>query len=605
MARVHELSSTLSDKIAAGEVIERPASVVKELLENAIDAKSTRIDIIVEEAGLKSIRVIDDGNGIDPEDVGLAFKRHATSKINSDYDLFHITTLGFRGEALPSIASVAQVTLVSAIQGKTGKKIVYKGGEFQNESDDSGRVGTDILVENLFYNTPARLKYLNSFQNELARSVDVINRIALSHPEVAINLKNEDKNILSTGGRNDLLQVVAKIYGSGNAGKMIKIAGENLDFKINGYISLPEVTRANRNYITLMINGRYVKNLQINRAIIDGYVTKLMVGRYPIAVFNIELDPILIDVNVHPTKQEVRISKISNLLELIKSTVAMELKQYDLIPEVLEKEISDNESLDVYKNNEELDIKSKFANDKNQNKSIKSDDLDENHIDKKGTLDRSEIDLFIQDKNDVKSVLSELKFIGQFQGTYVIAETLDGLYIIDQHAAQERINYEFYQRQVGQSSDDQQELLMPIHLNYAYNDYLVIQEHLDQLRVNGINLESFGKQDFIVRTHPTWFKKGQEEDILREMIFNILENPKLTASDFKEKAVIMMSCKRAIKANQHLDDQQCKALIENLVKLDNPYNCPHGRPVLIQFDNKAIQKMFKRIQDPHHSELDE
>ena len=304
MGKIEELSLTLANQIAAGEVVERPASVVKELVENAIDAGSTRIEINLEESGLKKIQVIDNGEGIAPEDVLNAFKRHATSKIHSRDDLFRIRTLGFRGEALPSIASVSEITLETSTGNGEGSYLFLSGGHVKENKSHSLRKGTSIIVENLFFNTPARLKYVKTLQTELANVGDIVNRLAMSHPDIAFRLTHDGNQMLTTTGSGDLKQTIAGIYGVANAKKMLAVTREDLDFKLNGFISLPEVTRASRNYMSLIINGRFIKNFILNKAIVEGYGSKLMVGRFPLVVLQIEMDPLLVDVNVHPTNKK-------------------------------------------------------------------------------------------------------------------------------------------------------------------------------------------------------------------------------------------------------------------------------------------------------------
>ena len=335
MGKIHELTNVLADQIAAGEVIERPASIVKELVENSLDANSKRIDIIVENSGLDSIRVIDDGSGIADDDVEIAFKRHATSKITTRRDLFKVRTMGFRGEALPSIASVADVTLTTATPGSTtGSLIHIHGGELVDLKPGPARQGTDVVVRELFFNTPARLKYLKSPQTELARITDIVNRLALANPQVAFSLTHNNKELFRTAGNDNLQQVVAAIYGIQVGKKMLPFAGEDNDFKISGLVSLPELTRASRQYITITINHRYIRNFELTKAIINGYESKLMVGRYPIAVLNIQLDPVLVDVNVHPAKREVRLSKEPQLAGLIAKVIRQRISTENLIPDV-------------------------------------------------------------------------------------------------------------------------------------------------------------------------------------------------------------------------------------------------------------------------------
>ncbi|MEY8585647.1 DNA mismatch repair endonuclease MutL [Ligilactobacillus animalis] len=661
MAKIHELATVLADQIAAGEVVERPASVVKELVENAIDANSTQIDIYVKEAGIKEVTVIDNGEGIAAEDVPLAFFRHATSKIKDRQDLFQVSTLGFRGEALPSIASVADVCLETALQTETqGTFYHVRGGEVTAHKPAAMRQGTKITVTDLFYNTPARLKYLSSLQTELAAISDIVNRLALSHGETAFALYNNGKRILQTAGNGKLIQTVSAIYGIQNARQMVAFSGEDLDFKVQGYVSLPKLTRASRNYISLLINGRYIKNKQLLKAVLQGYGSKLMVGRYPFGVIDIHLDPLLVDVNVHPTKQEVRISKEEQLANLIEQTIYARLAKENLIPSALEnlgskpktKREPKAEQLDftLAETSDSYEVKPKpkrstaeitqvlmgsslaqpqettpkpaktqdvaltkpvIIEDKRQ---LDSDELktwDEKYRAKVQAkpIDTAESEVEQNDdqvsQTPVKEKFPGLTYIGQLHGTYLLAQAADGLYLVDQHAAQERCKYEYYREAIGEVSKAQQELLVPIILSYPTTDTLKISENRTKLAELGIELEEFGQNTFIVRRHPTWFIKGQEEDTIREMIEWFLEDHKLTVAKFREKTAIMMSCKRSIKANHHLDDFQAKALLEQLAKCNNPFNCPHGRPTLVHFSNSELERMFKRIQDPHQGKQTE
>ncbi|MBZ2405389.1 DNA mismatch repair endonuclease MutL [Liquorilactobacillus hordei] len=646
MGKIHELTDILADQIAAGEVVERPASVVKELVENAIDANSSQIDVLVEEGGLAKIQVIDNGEGIDSSDVELAFKRHSTSKILTKKDLFKIKTLGFRGEALPSIASVSEVELETSAKNTAGTAIKIKGGKILEKKMTSRSQGTTITVAELFFNTPVRLKYLKSIQTELAAISDIMNRLALSNTDIAFSFSSNGKNLLQTAGNGNLQQTISAIYGVNNARKMLAFSNEDLDFKISGFVSLPELTRASKNYISILINGRYIKNYQLTNAIIKGYGSKLMVGRYPFAVLAISLDPLLIDVNVHPTKQEVRISKEEQLGKLIQKSIAQRIAPENLIPDALKNlekkekstvdlkqlEIDLNESSRLYqtKNDSYLNLSknenaAETVNDQVQEKKEaykkvspevfvvqKRKDLTTNlgAWDKKYSIEVNAK----QDDNETSigktEILKErpskrfpdLVYIGQMHGTYLFAQSDDGLYIVDQHAAQERCKYEFYRKKIGEVGTSQQSLLVPIVLDYSTSDILLINQNLDKLAAVGIELEEFGKNSYIVHQHPTWFKAGQEESILRELIDYILKDGKIDIATYREKTAIMMSCKRSIKANHHLDDLQAKALLEELKKCENPFNCPHGRPVLVHFSNADMEHMFKRIQDSHQSQ---
>ncbi|WP_071130442.1 DNA mismatch repair endonuclease MutL [Enterococcus timonensis] len=674
MAKILELSETLANQIAAGEVVERPASVVKELLENAIDAGSTQIDVEIEEAGLKKIVVRDNGAGIAADDVENAFKRHATSKIHGKEDLFRIRTLGFRGEALPSIASVAQVTMESATQEAVmGTTLKIVGGKITEKSAAPVKVGTTITVENLFFNTPARLKYVKSLQTELANIGDIVNRLALSHPNIAMRLTHDGNPMTKTVGNGDLKQAIAGIYGMATAKKMVAIEASDLDFKIAGFVSLPEVTRASRNYLSIIINGRYIRNFLLNKAIINGYRSKLMVGRFPIAVITIETDPLLVDVNVHPTKQEVRLSKEKELMGLIEEAIFTSLQKEQLIPEALNQlsfkrkntepiqtqdlplnfhtENVDNsnkkvENFSTYPhtvktfphNKETLHFDEKTGdffvseslNNKNVDNSVdnvdKSVDNYENETKVMHNLstdfgdnsanDREHPAFDLKNPQDFKSFqqaqkiveqdalahekrFPQLDYFGQMHGTFLFAQNETGLYIVDQHAAQERIKYEYYREEIGKVSGDLQELLLPIVLEYPVNDYLAIQEKMSLLNEIGIFLEEFGQGSFLLRTHPTWIAKGDEEKTVRELIEMLLLEGSVSIAKYRAATAIMMSCKRSIKANHYLNEPQARQLLNDLALCENPFNCPHGRPVLIQFSNTDLEKMFKRIQDPH------
>ncbi|MGM0112796.1 DNA mismatch repair endonuclease MutL [Enterococcus sp. DIV0187] len=666
MGKIQELSERLANQIAAGEVVERPASVVKELVENAIDAKATQIDILIEEAGLKKIQIVDNGEGINQDDVENAFKRHATSKIHNRDDLFRIRTLGFRGEALPSIASVSEMTLETATADETqGSYLFLKGGKIEEHRPASLRTGTKITVENLFFNTPARLKYVKSLQTELSNIGDIVNRMALSHPNIAFRLVHDGHKMLSTSGTGDLKQTLAGIYGVATAKKMLKVEAKDLDFTLNGYVSLPEVTRASRNYLSVIINGRYIKNFALNKAIINGYQSKLMVGRYPIAVLEITMDPLLVDVNVHPTKQEVRLSKEKELMELISRGVAESLRQINLIPDVGENpsfkrkvEKIHTEQLDLPleeqpKKKSDLNYDPKtgiFYVEPKQPEPVETPvPLKEEIVEKTMTVpleteqekaaiveetpeplieeeitteeqvyeeapnaDHPEFDLSTQSGEKVieqaitklenehpKERFPMLEYFGQMHGTYLFAQSKDGLYIIDQHAAQERIKYEYFREKIGDVSDDLQELLVPFVLDYPNNDAIKLKEQTELLQEVGIYLEEFGPNSFIVRAHPTWYPAGQEESIIREMIDMLLVTGSVSVKKFREATAIMMSCKRSIKANHHLNEAQARVLLSDLAQCENPFNCPHGRPVLIHFSNSDMEHMFKRIQDPH------
>lgn len=642
MSKIIELPEILANQIAAGEVIERPASVVKELVENSIDAGSRQITIEIEESGLKLIQITDNGEGIAQDDVALSLRRHATSKIKNQSDLFRIRTLGFRGEAIPSIASISKFTVKTAVAGEAhGTLLVANGGEIEKVEPVSTPVGTKIKVENLFFNTPARLKYMKSIQSELAHIVDVVNRLSLAHPEVAFTLINDGREMTKTSGTGDLRQAIAGIYGLNTAKKMVEISNSDLDFEVSGYVSLPELTRANRNYITILINGRYIKNFLLNRAILDGYGSKLMVGRFPIAVIDIQIDPYLADVNVHPTKQEVRISKEKELMQLISSAISQSLKEQDLIPDALENLAKSSTRGQSKPEQTTLPLKqTNLYYDKERNDFFMKPDLVEeqpavliDQVDnpvKKVDQDKSSTSVKLAQRsesfedrdehesldfknktkinklidhleNEERSTFPELDYFGQMHGTYLFAQGNGGLYIIDQHAAQERVKYEYYREKIGDVDSSLQQLLVPYLFEFSASDFLNLQEKMPLLNQVGINLEAYGDNTFILREHPIWMKESEIESGVYEMCDMLLLTNEVSIKKYRAELAIMMSCKRSIKANHVLDDYSARDLLVQLAQCKNPYNCPHGRPVLVNFSKADMEKMFRRIQENHTS----
>ena len=639
MSEIIELPEVLANQIAAGEVVERPASVVKELVENAIDAGASKIDIQVEEAGLKSILIIDNGEGIAPDQVELALRRHATSKIKSQADLFRIRSLGFRGEALPSIASVSHLTIETAREGAPhGLKLVSQGGQIQSKEPLAKFEGTKIWVEDLFFNTPARLKYMKSQQAELAHIVDVVNRLSLGHPHIAFSLLVDGRQMSQTSGSGDLKQAIAGIYGLTTAKKMLEISAQDLDFQVSGYVSLPELTRANRNYISILINGRYIKNFLLNRAILDGYGSKLMVGRFPLAIIQIEIDPYLADVNVHPTKQEVRISKEKELMTLISQAISQALQDQTLIPDALDnlakaavkkgpKPVQTSLPLKenpvyferpIEKEEQEISLEVKeasplfFSQTKDEEREepraskspsvhlAKRQDLEEDRehpgLDSRGL--KAALDRLDQEE---ASAFPELEYFGQMHGTYLFAQGREGLFIIDQHAAQERVKYEEYRESIGQVDASQQQLLLPYLFEFSADQILKLEEKKEHLEAVGIYLETYGPNQLLLRQHPIWMKEEEMESAVYEMCDMLLANRSLSVKDYRAELAIMMSCKRSIKANHALDDYSARHLLGQLSLCKNPYNCPHGRPVLVHFSKGDMEKMFRRIQENHTS----
>lgn len=621
------MNQQLANQIAAGEVVERPASVVKELIENSLDASATRIQVSIEEAGMNKITVTDNGRGIAPEDVRLAFERHATSKLYHSEDLFRIHTLGFRGEALPSIASVSHLTIETATKDQAGTRLELAGGEIIASGSAPARQGTMIQVADLFYNTPARLKYIKTLQTELGHITDLLNRYALARPDVSFQLISEGSTLLKTVGNGDLQQALAGVYGVDNAKKMLPLQGETINYQVSGYTSLPELTRATKRYITLIINGRVIRNFALSQAVIAGYGSKLMVGRYPIAAIQITMDPQLLDVNVHPTKHEVRISGEKELGELLKTAISETLGEATRIPEALDNLrpksrsrvkikteqlpllADESKSSSIYDEKTDSSLEKLWEVAENQGDDfLNSKEVNPQTAPTLKTLDHEKLDADylamaeteMQEKNnESQSSFPELDYIGQLHGTYLLAQNDSGLFLIDQHAAQERIKYEEFRESILNEGTALQTLLTPILFDLSRSDFSAIIAHLDELKDMGIHLESLGQETLVLRQHPSWMPAGEVESHVRDMFDFILDDRPLQLETFREATAIMMSCKQSIKANHYLSDRQAEQLISDLKGTQNPYNCPHGRPVLVHISLKDLEKMFKRIQDPH------
>ncbi|MBC2248189.1 DNA mismatch repair endonuclease MutL [Listeria seeligeri] len=596
-----ELTDALSNKIAAGEVVERPASVVKELVENAIDAGSTVIDILVEEAGLNKITIIDNGSGIEEEDVATAFLRHATSKIKNEADLFRVHTLGFRGEALPSIASVSHLTLETSTGESKGTTISLEGGKIIEQKSGHARKGTQIEVSQLFFNTPARLKYLKSLPTELGNITDILNRLALAHPNISFRFSHNGKPLLQTNGNGDLRQVIAAIYGVSIAKKSIPVKAESLDFKISGYAILPEINRSNRNYISTIINGRFIKNFALVKAIQEGYHTLLPIGRFPIIVLQIEMDPIIVDVNVHPAKLEVRLSKEKELGQLISQMIKQAFHELQLIPDgeisKKQKEIQKSEQIQMsFEENKPKEETPTLFSKPSIPEYVPSDNdvpIENDFVFETAPVYTSEE--HIEQKETTQERIPKMYPIGQMHATYIFAQNENGLYIIDQHAAQERIKYEFYRKKIGEVSRELQELLVPIVLEFPTDEYVRLEEQKVKLEEVGVFLENFGQNSYIIRAHPTWFPKDEEEEMLREIIDEALTSPSISIHKLREDTAIMMSCKKSIKANHYLTMKDMETLLDTLREASDPFTCPHGRPVIIQYSTYELEKMFKRV----------
>ncbi|MFD1884255.1 DNA mismatch repair endonuclease MutL [Paenibacillus wenxiniae] len=811
MGKIRVLDEHIANQIAAGEVVERPASVVKELVENAIDAKATRIDVYIGEGGLESIRVQDNGLGIAAEDCETAFYRHATSKLADDRDLYQITSLGFRGEALPSIAAVSKVELLtSATDDGAGRRLIIEGGTLKSNEDDAAPRGTDFRVNALFYNTPARLKYMKTVQTELGHISDMMYRISLAHPEIAFTLRHNSNLLLQTPGTGDMLQVIAAVYGTSAAKMVLPINSDSLDYRIDGFIGRPEIARANRNAMSVIVNGRYVKNYAVNQAILRAYHTLLPINRYPLTVLRLAMHPSLVDVNVHPAKMEVRFSKEPELMQFVEEAVRQALRREILIPHVTKQTVKrgNSESIiqeqfnftrpqpegDAYAGNDLFTPAGEgHAASQTQTHGVAADDIgeldapyvppltdqdlppehriqsgtathltaaqtegqfqsapttgDAHPIDTATTNDQYMIDSadlhhvatqqatasvqqqaptaepaqaghqaqqqlhsqgddkrgqaisaeqqasrahstdqttshmatnlsnidpasvsassndttipaaqrpatassatgpfatgtashttassgireraasYTSDKRGTapsarpqqrpgasRTVPAELLYgtteqpdvpefpemtlIGQHHGTYLIAQNDEGLFLIDQHAAHERVNYEFYYEKFGQPESVSQELLLPITLEFTRAEADKLKDRLHWFERVGVYLEPFGGQTFRVCAYPYWFPKGEEQRVIEEMAEWVLSERKIDLAKLREQASTLCSCKASIKANQRLTEMEAQTLIKRLSACRQPYTCPHGRPIVVSFSSYDLEKLFKRV----------
>ncbi|MGX7092576.1 DNA mismatch repair endonuclease MutL [Hutsoniella sourekii] len=608
MAKIQVMSDQLANQIAAGEVVERPASVIKELVENSIDAGASQILVEVQEAGIQSIQVTDNGIGMEVDDLAAAFLPHATSKIFNVQDLFNIQSLGFRGEALASIASVSRVYLQSMVEGQNkGHFIQVAGSKIKDQGVAQAKPGTLIRVEDLFYNTPARLKHLKSLRTEMRHILNFMQDIALSYPHIRFVLESQGQVVFRTVGNGDLQQAIASVYQPAIARELLPIEAQDMDFEIKGYLSKPTLTRTSKDFIHWIINGRAVRSISLDRVLIQAYGRQLMIGRYPIAVIHIHLDPQLVDVNVHPTKQTVRLSKEEELAHLLQAAIQKFLSEINPIPEADVELISKNSNmesgqvkvdplpLNLQSQPVVMETEASYQSQKplftesslNDGPTNELNSGDEN-FKKKPTSNKPLIDF------------ANLRYVGQIHGTYLIAESENGFYLIDQHAAQEKIRYEAFMAD-DQTEFVQQTLLLPIVFQMSASEFQAVQESRKDLERLGIHLTPFGPQSFQLESYPNWIEESAIEKTVRDTLQLVIDQPNLTIPQIKEKSIIMKSCRGAIKANHRLSPDQAQSLIQDMAELADPYHCPHGRPVFVEFTTQTLEKLFKRIQDAHQA----
>lgn len=624
MKKIQELDQSTINQIAAGEVVERPASVVKELLENAIDAGSTMISVEIEDGGLSLIRITDNGMGIDPGDIRIAFKRHTTSKIRTAVDLLSVSSLGFRGEALSSIAAVCQVELITkTAENLTGYRYKIEGGKETLFEEIGAPEGTTFIVKNIFFNTPARRKFLKTAQTEAGYVSDIVEKIALSHPEISISFKSNRQLKIHTAGNGNLKDVIYNVYGREITGNVIEINQENDFMKMTGYIGKAIISKGNRTFENYFINGRYIKSNILSKAIEAGYKFILMQHKYPFTVLNFEINPEYLDVNVHPSKMELRFRKGESIYPWVEECINNALiEKPNIIDVELEKikEIQDEikyvpEPFEINRQHIEeakaLSVNSQSNGSTNyQTPDHVLGDLPE-HLDVgednnyKANTDRVAVtpknNMVQQQITEVyDDFLSEVakpkhRIIGQVFKTYWIIEYEDKMYIIDQHAAHEKVMFESLMKKFHEKNISTQFINPPIILSLSMNEAALLEKYMGHFKKIGFEIEHFGGQDYAVRGVPSDLYSLDSEEVLMEIIDNLSnENAKLVADSITDK-IASMSCKAAVKGNSNMSFNEADALITQLLALENPYNCPHGRPTIISMSKYELEKKFKRI----------
>ncbi len=606
MAIIKVMDSHLANMIAAGEVIERPSSVIKELVENALDAHAKHIEVKVYDAGRTKIVVKDDGDGMDREDAMLAFKRHASSKLTSEHQLFKIKTMGFRGEALPSIASVSKVTMTTSTGIGTGTKVLIENENMKVE-DFSSRKGTTFTIEELFYNTPVRLKFLKTDVTENANSLEVMQRMALSRPDVAIDFFIDERHVFSTTGRGDLLEVIARIYNNETAKKMMKVEVGDYEFQIEGYIGKPELAKSTRYYMITLLNDRNVYVPKIQKAIIDAYSDFIFNSKYPFVILKIHVEYSLVDVNVHPSKREVRLSNEDKICDAINHMIKDKL--LDKLPlteapsfQKEERIINDDKKVNSLSDStkesisllldEEDDSSLKEVNvirPAKERIEVTAPNIDLNNFDEE--IKKEEPKVEIETPSFKKPRIEPLC---QIHDTYIVCQAEDGMYLIDQHAANERINYEKFNKALN-AHINIIEPLVPYMINLSPSDILKLNdEKLNILKDIGLEVEHFGSNTLKISKLPSFIKEYDEGSYIEELIDQVISKDKIDLDALRKHVIATMACKASIKANDKLSLREMNDLIDELFKCTNPTCCPHGRPTIIHFSKYDIEKMFKR-----------
>lgn len=615
MGIIKELDQSTINQIAAGEVVERPSSIVKELMENSIDAGATMISVEIEDGGTKSIRITDNGKGIDKEDIRIAFLRHTTSKIKTALDLLNVSSLGFRGEALSSIAAVCQVELLTRTKDSiVGCRYRIEGGKEVALEEIGIPVGTTFIVNNIFFNTPARRKFLRTAQTESGYVADIVEKIALSHPEIAINFKSNGKVRIHTSGNGNLKDVIYSIYGKEITQNLLEVKEENDFMKISGYIGKAIISKGNRTFENYFINGRYIKSNIISKAIEDGYKFILMQHKYPFTVINFEINPEFLDVNVHPSKMELRFRKSESIYPIISETINDCLIEKPNIIDVKleqEKEITESykyvpEPFEIKRNetakHNEYNFSASFGESVNETDDYTTDsknlilenDLNDRQIQNTSAYVQRELtetyDDFLTEAAKPKH-----KIIGQVFETYWIIEYEDKMYIIDQHAAHEKVMFESLMDKLKNKSISTQMINPPIILNLSLKEFDLVNKYLDSFKEIGFDIEPFGGQDFVIRGVPSDLYSLDSQQVLMGIVDSLTNEAGKMVPDIITEKIASMSCKAAVKGNSKLSYNEADRLISQLLTLENPYNCPHGRPTIISMSKYELEKKFKRI----------
>lgn len=594
-SKIKILPEEIANQIAAGEVVERPASVVKELVENALDAGASRINIEVRSSGQSYIRVTDNGQGMNSEEALLAFERHATSKISTLEDLTHIQTFGFRGEALASIASISKVSLISKTEEvPIGVRVEVQGGKMLTTEEVAANPGTSVEVRDLFYNTPARLKFLKSVMTEFSHISDIVIDEALAHPEVSFNLSHNTRQTIQTMGGVQPLERVASVFGRSFAQELVVIQQKAGKLTLNGFLGLPSFHRANKNYQKIFVNRRPIRDRVLSHAIQEAYETLIPRGRYSVAILFLQIPPELVDVNVHPTKIEVRFldqKGVHNfMVDAIRKTLQDSLGFSTLPPLHGSSSVASS-----YKENPIEHPIPNFIQSGSTTSRAWPTDL---RIEDRGLTLRpqSPLDFTSPDKGLYHQVFSTLYPIGQFHQTYILAQAPDELILIDQHAAHERIVYEEFKTKLKTSEIEVQPLLFPISLEFSYRESNLLGECLEFLNSYGLELEYFGGSTYLLKAVPTLLAKADYQRLLADIVDQLADWEKTPGPEKKmDQLITLMACHAAIRANDPLTLEQMLALLQQLDRVELPYTCPHGRPTTIKMSLYELEKKFRRI----------